>query len=119
ARTEQLLRASATRLTTTEGCGGDSASSVPNNTYGAGRVEVSAAYERALSEGPTASDRIPPVMMRVLVQPRVAVAWAPRALRFGLSERGRVTIVLERRVRGRFVVRGRPFAVAAVRGGNA
>jgi hypothetical protein len=118
-RTEQLLRASARRATTTEGCGGDTPTAVPNNTFGAGLVQVAVAYERAGSEGPTGSDRVAPVLTRVGVQPRVAVAWAPRALRFGLSERGRVTIVVERRVRGRFVARGRPFPVAARPGANA
>ena len=51
-RTKQLLRASATRLTTTEGCGalGDGR---PNNTFGAGRVQVAAAYDRARTEGTT------------------------------------------------------------------
>ena len=52
------------------------------------------------------------------MQPRVARARAARALRFGLSENGRVTIVVEGRVRGRFVARGRPFPVAATRGAN-
>ncbi len=117
-RTEQLLRASATRLTTTQGCGGDSATAVPNNTFGAGRVQVAAAFDRARTEGPTAPDRVAPVLGSVRVQPRVARARAPRALRFGLSEGGRVTIVVEGRVRGRFVARGRPFPVAARRGAN-
>ena len=118
-RTEQLLRASATRLTTTQGCGGDSATAVPNNTFGAGRVQVSAAYDRARAEGPTTPDRVAPVLAGVRVQPRVARARALRALRFALSESGRVTIVVERRVRGRFVARGLPFPVAARRGANA
>jgi serine protease AprX len=118
-RTEQLLRASAAGLTTTAGCGGDSATAVPNNTFGAGRVQVAAAYDRARNGSPVAADRVAPVLARVRVQPRVARARAARALRFALSERGRVTIVVEGRVRGRFVARGRPFPVAAARGASA
>ena len=42
--TEQLLEQSATHLTTSEGCGGDSPIAVPNNTYGYGRLDVYAAF---------------------------------------------------------------------------
>ncbi|HXV75778.1 MAG TPA: S8 family serine peptidase, partial [Candidatus Polarisedimenticolaceae bacterium] len=40
---EAILRASTVPLTTTEGCGGDSGVDVPNNTYGAGRIDAVAA----------------------------------------------------------------------------
>jgi subtilisin family serine protease len=45
--TEKLLEDSAVPLTTTQGCGGDSASAVPNNVYGYGRLDVYAAYRLA------------------------------------------------------------------------
>ena len=45
--TEQLLKDTAVPHTTTNGCGGDTATRVPNNTYGAGRLDVAAAYRAA------------------------------------------------------------------------
>jgi len=42
--TEQLLEQTAVHLTTFEGCGGDAATAVPNNTFGWGRLDVYAAY---------------------------------------------------------------------------
>lgn len=42
--TETLLQQTARHLTTTQGCGGDSATAVPNNVYGYGRIDVLAAY---------------------------------------------------------------------------
>ena len=42
--TEQLLQDTALARTTTNGCGGDTATETPNNTYGAGRIDVAAAY---------------------------------------------------------------------------
>jgi subtilisin family serine protease len=45
--TEGLLASSAVPLTTTDGCGGDSPTAVPNNTYGHGRIDVIAAYRTA------------------------------------------------------------------------
>jgi hypothetical protein len=48
--TEFILEQTAVHLTTTQGCGGDSSSQVPNNVYGYGRIDVLAAYNYALSE---------------------------------------------------------------------
>jgi serine protease AprX len=42
--TERLLEQSAVHLTTGDGCGGDSTSAVPNNTFGYGRLDVAAAF---------------------------------------------------------------------------
>jgi serine protease AprX len=42
--TEQLLKETALARTTTNGCGGDTATATPNNTYGHGRIDIAAAY---------------------------------------------------------------------------
>ena len=44
---ENVLEQSAVHLTTTQGCGGDTSSSVPNNVYGWGRINALAAYNAA------------------------------------------------------------------------
>ena len=41
---ENILEQSAVHLTSSQGCGGDSATAVPNNVYGWGRIDVLAAY---------------------------------------------------------------------------
>jgi subtilisin family serine protease len=46
---ENTLEQSAVHLTTTQGCGGDTSSSVPNNVYGWGRIDALAAYNAACS----------------------------------------------------------------------
>jgi len=46
---ENILERSAVHLTTTQGCGGDTSSSVPNNVYGWGRIDALAAYNAACS----------------------------------------------------------------------
>lgn len=48
--TEFILKETALHLTTTQGCGGDSSTQVPNNVYGHGRIDVLAAYNYALAE---------------------------------------------------------------------
>ena len=46
---EDILRTSALPLPTDEGCGGDPELAIPNNTFGAGRLDVWAAYQEALT----------------------------------------------------------------------
>ena len=50
--TEQLLEQTAVKLPTTEGCGGNSPTQIPNNTYGYGRIDVLAAYRAADTAAP-------------------------------------------------------------------
>ncbi len=42
--TESVLEKTAVGLTTTDGCGGDSPTQIPNNVYGYGRLDILAAY---------------------------------------------------------------------------
>ena len=46
---EDIIEQTAVKKTTTEGCGGDTATQVPNNTYGWGRIEALAAVQKAVS----------------------------------------------------------------------
>jgi hypothetical protein len=46
---ENTLEQSAVHLTTTQTCGGDTPSTVPNNVYGWGRIDALAAYRAACS----------------------------------------------------------------------
>lgn len=46
---EDVIRRTAVPLTTTQGCGGDSTTSVPNNTFGWGRIDALAAVQLAAS----------------------------------------------------------------------
>jgi serine protease AprX len=50
--TEQLLEQSAVPITSTQACGGDSPTAVPNNVYGYGRIDAYAAYQRAEAASP-------------------------------------------------------------------
>jgi subtilisin family serine protease len=46
---EDLIEQNTLPLTTTQGCGGDTSSQVPNNVYGWGRLDVLAAVQAALA----------------------------------------------------------------------
>src|ERR687896_227373 len=46
---EDIIEQTAVKKTTTEGCGGDTTTQVPNNTYGWGRVDALAAVQRAVA----------------------------------------------------------------------
>ena len=47
AATEDVITSTAVHLTTTQGCGGDTSTSVPNNVYGWGRIDALAAVQAA------------------------------------------------------------------------
>ena len=60
-RIEDIIEQTAVKKTTTEGCGGDSPTAVPNNTYGWGRIDALAAVQLAAQpdlvvSGMTATD---------------------------------------------------------------
>jgi hypothetical protein len=57
-RLEDIIEESAVRKTTTEGCGGDSPTQVPNNTYGWGRIDALAAVLLAASPARTIESAI-------------------------------------------------------------
>ncbi|MGE5601500.1 MAG: S8 family serine peptidase, partial [Nitrososphaerales archaeon] len=44
-----MIEQSAVHKTTSQGCGGDSPTAVPNNVFGWGRIDVFAAYQRAVA----------------------------------------------------------------------
>lgn len=49
-RIEEIIEQTAAKKTTAEGCGLDSTTAVPNNTYGWGRIDALAAVQEALPE---------------------------------------------------------------------
>ncbi len=51
-RIEEIIEQSAEKKTTTEACGGDSATQVPNNTFGWGRIDALAAVNLAIGTAP-------------------------------------------------------------------
>jgi subtilisin family serine protease len=51
-RIEEIIEQSAAKKTTTEACGGDSDTQVPNNTYGWGRIDALAAVNLAIGTIP-------------------------------------------------------------------
>jgi hypothetical protein len=94
-RTEQLLEQTAKPLTSTDGCGGDSTTQVPNNTYGFGRIDVLAAYR--------AADRSSaPSVTRLSVKGRtVRIVLSERAtVGFSVKRGSRVAVRFSRALRG-------------------
>ncbi|HSC90832.1 MAG TPA: S8 family serine peptidase [Gaiellaceae bacterium] len=114
--TEQLLRESALPLTSPDRCGGDSPTQVPNNTFGAGRLQVAAAYDRA---GGETADTTAPALTRLRLDPRAPRSGRAATARFTLSEAARVTIRVERRLGRRFVPVGPRVAATGRTGANA
>jgi serine protease AprX len=55
-RIEDIIEQTAVRKTTTEGCGLDSTTQIPNNTYGWGRIDALAAVTLAANRPPAAAD---------------------------------------------------------------
>jgi serine protease AprX len=55
---ENILEQSAVHLTSSQGCGGDSATAVPNNVYGWGRIDALAAYNLAWCSPAAAISRV-------------------------------------------------------------
>lgn len=51
-RIEEIIEQSAEKKTTTEACGGDSTTAVPNNTFGWGRIDALAAVNLAIGTTP-------------------------------------------------------------------
>ena len=49
-RIEEIIQETAVKKTTTEACGGDTATQVPNNTYGWGRIDALAAVTKAAAD---------------------------------------------------------------------
>ncbi|MGE5689100.1 MAG: S8 family serine peptidase [Pseudomonadota bacterium] len=115
-RTERLLRESAVPIRTTDGCGGDALTQVPNETYGSGRIQVEAAYERAAAEAP---DTTAPVVSGLVVSATGKGVRRVVALRFRLSEAARVTARLERRAGSRWVAAGAPVVADRAAGAAA
>jgi len=60
---ETAITQTALHLTSDEGCGGDTPTSVPNNVYGWGRIDALAAYE-SLSEVEPAFEVLMPMTIR-------------------------------------------------------
>lgn len=70
---ETILAESAVPLTTNQGCGGDSSTSVPNHVYGHGRLDAYAAYLAALAPAQRHLDSSRTLPLTVLV-PETVVA---------------------------------------------
>ena len=71
---ESLIQDSAVRLYTDQGCGDDSSQSIPNNTYGWGRIDAYSAYE-AVPAQPTPS----PTPVLTLTPPPTGTSTPPPA----------------------------------------
>ncbi len=61
-QTEFILKQTAVQLTSSQGCGGDSPTQVPNNVYGHGRINLLAAYQYAAAGSPTPTPTVTPTL---------------------------------------------------------
>jgi subtilisin family serine protease len=70
-RIEEIIEQTAVKKTTTEGCGGDSPTQVPNNTYGWGRIDALAAVNLARAAAPVPA---PAQLLNISSRARVQTA---------------------------------------------
>ncbi len=73
---EDIVKGSAVPRTTTQGCGDDGRAEVPNNVYGWGRIDASAAYDAACR---APADAVTSVAIRRVDLTTVALDWLPVA----------------------------------------
>jgi subtilisin family serine protease len=67
-RIEQIIQQTAEKKTTTEGCGGDTDTKVPNNTFGWGRIDALAAVNMAVADAIAA---VPAQLLNISSRARV------------------------------------------------
>jgi subtilisin family serine protease len=70
-RIEEIIEQTAVRKTTTEACGGDTATQVPNNTFGWGRIDAVAAVKLALADVVNPPLPIPAQLLNISTRARV------------------------------------------------
>jgi serine protease AprX len=70
---ESIIEQSAVDLTTTQLCGDDTSSSVPNNVFGWGRIDALAAYDAACSAPGAVND----VAISIIGADTVQLSWTP------------------------------------------
>lgn len=66
---QRIIETTALQLKTSENCGGVSGQTIPNNTYGYGRVDALAAVKKALQYKSTPTQDIKPAMVNIFPNP--------------------------------------------------